>query len=174
VAPRLPAPAVIRRAPPKPTDRPTTLDPPSTSRPLAYARARVIIVIARVVPRPGSPPIVVVVVIVAVVVILLLEHDVAIHPIPGVAPPSTRANVAPPRTTTARVTITVIARSSSSNGVVRRLGARFNFKFKSSPGRRTPGGTLDESRPSKRTNPQVCLAARKTLPRVYACRAFPL
>jgi|TARA_B100001540_G_scaffold304408_1_gene314104 hypothetical protein len=121
VAPRLPAPAVIRRAPPKPTDRPTTLDPPSTSRPLAYARARVIVVIARVVPRPGSPPIVVVVV---VVVIRLLEHDVAIHPIPRLAPPSTRANVAPPRTTTARVTITVIARPSSSNGVERRRMAR--------------------------------------------------
>jgi hypothetical protein len=150
VAPRLPAPAVIRRAPPKPTDRPTTLDPPSTSRPLAYARARVIVVIARVVPRPGSPPIVVVVVVIVVVVILLLEHDVAIHPIPGLAPPSTRANVAPPRTTTARVTITVIARPSSSNGVEWRLGARVNltFNFKSSR------GTTDTRRDSRRVTTQ--------------------
>jgi hypothetical protein len=151
VAPRLPAPAVVRvhlrRAPPKPTDRPTTLDPPSTSRPLAYARARVIIVI--VVPRPGSPPIVVVVIVV-VVVLLLLEHDVAIHPIPRVAPPSTRANVAPPRTTTARVTITVIARPSSSNGVVRRLVSRFNFKCSS----KDETATTDTRRDSRRVTTQ--------------------
>ena len=94
--PAPPRAAVVRRAS-KPTDRPTTLDPPSTSRPLAYARASSSSSPAS--SRDRITAIVLVVVVVVVVVILLLEHDVAIHPIrasphPRRAP--TSPHLAPP------------------------------------------------------------------------------